>query len=58
MTVVRAQTRVSALAGTTRAAWLDAEWAKMDRWVDATLAAEMRVEAVAATGEIATASAD
>jgi 1-acyl-sn-glycerol-3-phosphate acyltransferase len=38
-----------------RAAWLDAEWAKMDRWVDATLAADNQVEEVAATTEVATA---
>lgn len=34
-----------------RAAWLDAEWAKMDRWVDATLAAENQVEEAAASVE-------
>lgn len=38
-----------------RAAWLDAEWAKMDRWVDATLAAENQVEECAAPAEVATA---
>lgn len=38
-----------------RTAWLDAEWARMDRWVDATLAAEDRTEAVAASPEVATA---
>ena len=38
-----------------RAAWLDAEWAKMDRWVDATLAAEEAAEAAAPEAEVAAA---
>lgn len=38
-----------------RAAWLDAEWARMDRWVDATLTAEEQAEAVASPAEVATA---
>jgi 1-acyl-sn-glycerol-3-phosphate acyltransferase len=38
-----------------RAAWLDAEWAKMDQWVEATLAAEDRAEAVTTSAEVAAA---
>lgn len=35
-----------------RAAWLDAEWGKVDRWVDATLSAEEEAEAVSAAAEL------
>jgi 1-acyl-sn-glycerol-3-phosphate acyltransferase len=38
-----------------RAAWLDAEWAKVDRWVDASLSADDRAESVEPSAEVATA---
>ncbi|MEZ4296774.1 MAG: 1-acyl-sn-glycerol-3-phosphate acyltransferase [Polyangiaceae bacterium] len=41
-----------------RTAWLDGEWNKMDRWVEASLADDDKIEAQAATGQMATAGAD